>query len=187
MGNPNAKVRLVEFASMTSPYSAEFDAEGTGALIDGYVRTGQVSFEFRNHVRDPFDVAASLLARCGATDRFFERTRSLFASQREWIGKLLELSEDELQALQNMEAGQQSLTIAERAGLLAWATEQGLETANATNCLKDGRAAERLMQMRGVVESAYPELSGLPSFAINGSLLSDGSWQTVEARLKDAL
>ena len=58
MGNPNAKVKLVEFGSLTCPHCAEFEEEGGKALIENYVKTGQVSWEFRNFVRDPFDITA---------------------------------------------------------------------------------------------------------------------------------
>src|SRR3989337_87005 len=59
MGNPNARVQLIEFGSMTCPHCATFDEEGVPPLIDKYVKSGQVSFEFRNYVRDPFDISAS--------------------------------------------------------------------------------------------------------------------------------
>ena len=54
MGNPNAKVKLVEFGSMTCPHCAEFDETACKPLIDNYVKTGLVSCEFRNFVRDPY-------------------------------------------------------------------------------------------------------------------------------------
>ena len=69
MGNPNAAVKVVEYGSMTCPHCAEFDEEALKPLTDNYVKSGRVSFEFRNFVRDPFDVAASLVARCGGTAR----------------------------------------------------------------------------------------------------------------------
>ena len=54
MGNPNAKVKLVEFGSMTCPHCADFEEQARRKpLIDNYVKKGQVCFEFRNFVRDP--------------------------------------------------------------------------------------------------------------------------------------
>ena len=88
MGNPNAKVKLVEFGSMTCPHCAEFEEQGGKDLIDNYVKKGLVSWEFRNYVRDPFDMTATLLARCGGEASVFCLTRNLFADQREWVGKI---------------------------------------------------------------------------------------------------
>ena len=69
MGNPNAKVKLVEFGSLTCPHCAEFEEKGGNALIENYVKKGLVSWEFRNFVRDPVDMTATLLARCGGESR----------------------------------------------------------------------------------------------------------------------
>jgi protein-disulfide isomerase len=44
----------------------------TPQLVDKYVKTGQVSFEFRHLVRDPADLAAALVARCGGPTPFFK-------------------------------------------------------------------------------------------------------------------
>ena len=64
MGNPDAKLKLIEYGSLTCPHCREFDEKGVPALIDNYVKTGQVSWEFRNYVRDAFDLTAALVARC---------------------------------------------------------------------------------------------------------------------------
>src|SRR6478672_5906480 len=82
MGNPNAKVKLIEYGSMTCPHCAHFDEEATPALINEFVKTGDVSFEFRNFVRDAMDVSASLVARCGGAKRFFPVTRAMFKDQQ---------------------------------------------------------------------------------------------------------
>ena len=51
MGNPNAKVRLVEYGSLTCPHCREFDDTGVKPLVDTYVKKGLVGYEFRNFVR----------------------------------------------------------------------------------------------------------------------------------------
>src|SRR4028118_1081315 len=65
MGNPNAKVKVVEFASMTCSHCAAFAVQDKPKLVDQYVKTGNVSFEFRNLVANGLDITASLIARCG--------------------------------------------------------------------------------------------------------------------------
>ena len=42
MGNPNAKVKLVEFGSLTCPHCAEFEEQGGKPLVDNYVKKGLV-------------------------------------------------------------------------------------------------------------------------------------------------
>ena len=43
MGNPNAKVKLIEIGSLSCPHCKAFDDEGVPALVDKYVKPGKVS------------------------------------------------------------------------------------------------------------------------------------------------
>ncbi len=112
MGDPNAKVQVIEFGSMTCPHCAEFDEEAMKPLIDNYVKPGKVGFEFRNFVRDPFDVAASLVARCGGTTSFFGLTRGLFTDQRNWVTKVQGADPNAMQQIQTLPPNQQFAEIA---------------------------------------------------------------------------
>src|SRR5438128_1991328 len=60
MGNPNAPVKLVEYGSITCPHCAHF-SETSGPLRDTYVRSGQVSYEFRPLLIHPQDPAVFML------------------------------------------------------------------------------------------------------------------------------
>jgi protein-disulfide isomerase len=73
---------------MTCPHCAAFDETGVQPLIDKYVKDGQVSFELRNYVRDPFDITASLIARCNGAQGFFPLTRACSRTRPKWISKL---------------------------------------------------------------------------------------------------
>ena len=68
IGNPDAPLKLVEYASHTCGACASFAATGKAALKDKYVPTGVVSFELRNLVRDPIDLSIAALVRCGAKE-----------------------------------------------------------------------------------------------------------------------
>jgi len=187
MGNPNAKVKLVEFGSMTCPHCAEFEEQGAKPLIDNYVKKGLVSYEFRNYVRDPFDVTASLIARCGGEASFFGLTRGLYAEQRDWVGKIQAADPARMQALQTMSPGQQFATIADVAGLKQFAALRGLPRAKAEACLADEAAVNQLVQMNSDAQSTY-NIPGTPSFLINGTLVENtAAWAQLEPKIKEAL
>jgi protein-disulfide isomerase len=186
MGNPNAKVKLVEFGSMTCPHCAEFEEQGGKPLIDNYVKKGLVSWEFRNFVRDPFDMAATLLARCGGQANFFGMTRTLFHDQKNWIGKIQAVDPAQLQALQGLPPAQQFSTIADLGGLKTFAAQRGVPRAKADQCLANQADIDRLVQM--ITDAQAFNIPGTPAFLINGSLVEEtATWQALEPKIKEAL
>ena len=187
MGNPNAKVKLVEFGSMTCGHRAEFEERGGKPLVDNYVKKGLVSWEFRNFVRDPYDMAAALLARCGGEANFFGMTRTLFHDQKNWINKIQAADPAQLQGLQTAPPAQQFSTIADLAGLKTFAAQRGVPRAKAEQCLGNQAAIDQLVQMNSDAVSGF-SIPGTPAFLINGTLVEQTSnWETLEPKIKEAL
>lgn len=188
MGNPDAKVKLIEFGSMTCPHCAEFDETAFEPLVQKYVKSGQVSFEFRNYVRDPFDISAALIARCNGSRSFFPLTSALFEDQQQWINRLQTLPQQQLEALTNLGPERQFLEIAEAADLQQWAAMRGVPTAKSTQCLTDQNAVSQLVQMNSDITSEYPQFQGTPSFVINGELVENtATWAQLEPKIREAL
>lgn len=187
MGNPNAKVKLVEFGSLTCPHCADFEEKGGKALVDDYVKKGLVSWEFRNFVRDPFDMTATLLARCGGAASFFGLTRNLFADQKDWIGKIQAADPAKMQALQTMPPAQQFSTIADLGGLKQYASMRGVPRAKADQCLADQAEVTQLVQMNTDAVTNY-NVPGTPTFLINGAIVEKtATWDALEPKIKEAL
>lgn len=187
MGNPNAKVKLIEYGSMTCPHCAEFDKTGFKPLVDTYVKNGQVAFEFRNFVRDPADMAASVIARCNGPQSFFALTGALFADQPNWFQKVQQMSPEKQAAMQNLPANQQLLEMANAAGFVQWAAMRGLPSAKANACLANQGEVEKLVQMRTDSDAQF-SIPGTPAFVLNGQLLTNaGTWATLEPEIKKAL
>ena len=188
MGNPNAPIKLIEFSSMTCPHCAEFDEAGATSLANNYVKTGQVSWEVRNYVRDAFDVAASLIARCNGEKGYFPMTAALFRDQKNWIAKVQAAPQQQLESLQSLPPNQQFLQMAKIAGFQQFATARGIPETKSTQCLTDENAVNRLVQMTSDASTQFPELPGTPSFVLNGKLLDKtAAWQQLEPQLKTAL
>jgi protein-disulfide isomerase len=172
LGNPNAKVKLVEFASMTCPACAAFSTQDKPKLVDQYVKTGNVSFEFRNYVRDPLDITASLVTRCaGATPQFFALTDGMFADQKAIFDRIGAVPQDQLAALQQLPPAQQFQRMAQLSGLQEWAAQRGLPSAKSTQCLANQAEIDRLVQMVSDATSQY-DISGTPTFLVNGEVRS---------------
>lgn len=187
MGNPDAKVKLIEYGSLTCPHCAEFDEKGVPALLANYVKDGKVSWEFRNFVRDPFDLSASLVARCNGEKSVFGMTRALYAAQPEWVAKLQAVPPAQLEALSKLPPAQQFPAYAKLAGFAQFAAMRGIPAAKTEACLVDTKQVDRLVQMNSDAVSQY-NIPGTPTFLLNGSVVPDtATWALLEPKLKAAL
>ena len=188
MGNPGAKVKLVEYGSLTCPHCREFDEKGVPLLIGKYVKSGQVSWEFRNYVRDAFDLSASLIARCNGAKGFFPLSRALYKDQPTWVGKIQAAPPAQLEQLQNLPPNQQFVKLANVAGLQQWAVMRGVPVAKSNQCLSNTKSVDQLVQMTGDATTQFPDFQGTPTFVINGSMLDKtATWDALEPQIKTAL
>lgn len=187
MGNPNAPVRLVEYASLTCPHCRDFTAQASDPLRDKYVKTGQVSWEFRNFVLNPLDVAATLLARCQGPGPYFKLAEQIYADQEQWMAKFNAAGEAELQRISALPQDQQFVALAKAAGLDQFFRARGLPEAKGMACLQDKAALDKIVALRDLGTN-QDKVTGTPSFVINGKL-QDGvyDWTGLEAKLREAL
>ena len=84
LGDPDAPLALVEYASYTCGHCAAFHAVNLPPLKENYIDTGKVFYIFREYPLDPVATAASMLTRCVATDRALQFAEVLFARQQQW-------------------------------------------------------------------------------------------------------
>jgi len=187
MGNPNAAVKLIEYASMTCPHCMEFDEVGVPALINKYVKNGQVSYEFRNYVRDPYDLAGSLITRCNGAKGFFPLTRAMFKDQPNWVAKLQTVPPAQAQAISNLPPNRQFVEIAKLAGFQQWAAMRGVPSAKSNACLTNEAEINRLVQMNSDATSQFPDFQGTPTFIVNGEMVKGATWQILEPEIRKAL
>jgi protein-disulfide isomerase len=83
MGNPNAKVKMIEYASIVCSHCGQFAREVFPAFKRKYIDSGQVYFIFREFPTQPVDLAIAgfLTARCAGPDKYFDVIEALFAGQ----------------------------------------------------------------------------------------------------------
>jgi len=188
MGNPQAKVKLIEYGSLTCPHCRAFDEEGVPPLITSYVKTGLVSWEFRNYVRDAFDLTAALVARCSGAKGFFPLARAFYKDQTQWVTKIQAVPPDQISKLQDLPPNQQFVELAKVAGFQDWAAARGLPAAKSNQCLADENSVNQLVQMTSDATSQYPDFPGTPTFILNGAMLDKtATWEDLEPKLRAAL
>jgi protein-disulfide isomerase len=168
IGNPAAATKVVEYASYTCGHCADFEASDAPVLKSSYVANGKTSFEIRNLVRDPLDLTAAMLARCGGKGRFFGNHKHLMATQGQWAdgAKLSAASEARLEAddLVGFMQGAYS-----ELGLNTIMQARGVTAAQAKLCLADSKALDQVLGM--TEEAGKKGVTGTPSFTVNGKLV----------------
>lgn len=171
IGSPIAKHKLVEYVSYSCSHCAEFEKVGAPALKREFVAKGNVSIEIRNYARNPFDLAAGLLARCGGPGKFVAIHSDILGSQSGWLAKAGQADQATLTRWNQGELPQRLLTISGDVGLLEIAASHGINRAKATQCLASKADTDAIIaQTRFAANDA--KIEGTPGFTLNGTLLS---------------
>ena len=84
LGPADAKVTIVEYASMTCGHCAHFTTDVWPQIKKKYVDSNKVRYIFREFPLDNLAAAASMLARCTGNDKEFGLIEVLFEKQKEW-------------------------------------------------------------------------------------------------------
>jgi protein-disulfide isomerase len=151
LGNPESKVTVVEYASMTCGHCAHFAKDVWPEFKKKYVDTNKIYFVFREFPLDNLAAAASMLARCAGGDKTFPLIEVLFEKQADWaftegnpVPKLFEL-----------------------------AKQAGFTQESFDKCLTDQKLLDNITAGRTRASDVFG-VSATPTFFINGKKL-DGA------------
>jgi len=181
-GNPDAKVRLVEYLSLTCPHCAHFEKEAIPPFAAKYVRPGLVSYEVRHALRDGFDYAGSLLARCDGPSAFFTTLPRVYAQQQGWFVRAQAWSK--IESADGQSPQELLPKMARGAGFDA---VFGMTPAKMDSCLAN-HDEQTLLTDQANEAWRMPGMTGTPAFVIDGKLRSDiFDWRSLDVALARAL
>ena len=156
LGNPKARVRVVEYLSLTCSHCAAFHTEIFPAFRAKYIDTGRVYFTARELVTAPAQVAAAgfMMARCNGAARYFPILDQVFRSQSRWEGGQIK-------------------TI-----FLDIAKANGLTEAQFEACLVDEKALSAL-EARIDYATGTDRVTSTPTFFVNGVVMPNAHVPTL--------
>lgn len=168
IGNPDAAVTVVEYASFTCPHCARFHDGPFKQLKADYIDTGKINFVYREVYFDRFGLWAAIVARCGegAENRFFGIADMVYQQQGEWARQ--ENPADIVESLRKI-------------GKTA-----GLTDAQLDQCFTDGDTAQA-MYARWLQQSEADDITSTPSFLINGKKFSNIPYDEMSGVIDEAL
>ena len=153
LGNAEAKITVIEYASTSCSHCATWNEEVFPAFKAKYIDTGKVNFVYREVLTPPAQVAAAsfLMARCAGKDKYFEVVDSVYRAQEEMFttGQFREV-------------------------LLRIGQSAGLDEAKFNACVTDEKALTALND-RVEKNAKLFNVQGTPTFIVNGKVVGDPS------------
>jgi protein-disulfide isomerase len=166
MGNPAAKVTVIEYASASCPHCARFNNDVFPLFKAKYIDTGKVHYVFREFLTPPLQFAAAgfLTARCAGKDKYFSVLDAIYKGQED-IYRSGDL----------------------RGGLLRIAQSAGMTEKQFTDCISNDDAFKAL-QARVDKAVNQDHITGTPTFLVNGKALAEGevTMTQLDAAIKSA-
>ena len=160
----DAKVTVVEYASVTCGHCAVWNEEVWPEIKTKYVDNNKIRFVFREFPTPPQDIAVAgfLIARCAGPDKYFDVVHDIMASQKEWA------------------AG-----VPPRTTLFRAAAAAGLSQEQTEACIRDKAAIEEMSnRIKAGIDAG---VNSTPTFIVNGAKVTDtslsGLSQAIDAEL----
>jgi protein-disulfide isomerase len=145
LGNPNAPITIVEYASMSCPHCAHFAKDVLPELKKDWIDTGKVKLVLRDFPLDKLALQAAMIQRCAPPDRFYAFADTFFADQQKWV-----MADDY------------------KAALARLAELGGMSKSEFDACLKNSTVENQILQER-LVASKDLGVNATPTFFINGT------------------
>jgi|GEM_PF-562967 len=153
LGDKNAPIVFIEYASLSCPHCAEFTKESFSKLKEEYIDNGKMVFSFRNFPLNNQALLSSLVAECYANQqenkhqKYFDVVKILFRTQEEWAFD--QKFSDKLKAILKLD---------------------GLSTSKFDECVKNQKLLEKILKNRiDAIEQL--SLKSTPTFFINGKIV----------------
>ncbi|MGI9364245.1 MAG: DsbA family protein [Rhizobiaceae bacterium] len=165
MGDVNAKVTIVEYASMTCPHCRSFHEKILPQIKEKYVDTGKAKYILRPF---PFDgdrrgEAAFMLAKCAPNDAYYAMVDALFDTQSVWAGKGNPVPE-----------------------LLRLSKLSGMTEADFKACLGNQELLTKMVEGRNKAVREFG-VSSTPTVFVNDKKLGDSTFESVSKAVEAAL
>ena len=152
LGNADAKVKVVEYASASCSHCAKFNNEVFPAFKAKYIDTGKIHYTLKEFLTPPNEVSAAgfLIARCAGKDKYFTVLDSIYKNQTEMFQ-----------------------TGDFRGVLLRIAQSAGMTEEKFNSCVQD-EAALKALDARVTRAVQNDKITGTPAFVVNGKKLPEG-------------
>jgi protein-disulfide isomerase len=146
LGDPKAPITIFEYASLTCPHCAAFEADTLPEVKDKWIDTGKAKLVYRDYPLDDSAVLAATVARCLPPESFFPFIETLFETQHQWVYR---------------DSADTKLALSHTARLAGMGPDQF------NQCVNNQKNADAVVASRLVAQNRYG-VDSTPTFFING-------------------
>ncbi|MCK5276557.1 MAG: DsbA family protein [Alphaproteobacteria bacterium] len=162
IGNSEAPITIIEYASLTCPHCASFHAETLPRIKKDWIETGKAKLIYRDYPLDKYAASGAMIARCAPKDKYFLFLNAFYAQQKNWSS-----APDPVKVLTQL------------AGL------GGMSKDDVDACLANDALQDGILQMRLEGQMEY-DINSTPSFVINGKKVTNLPYDDFNDLLEDA-
>ena len=163
-GNENAKIRMLEFASLTCGHCAKFHNEVMPFIKKNYIEKGLINFTYKDFPLDKYALKATIIARCSGNKNFFNFLDVFYKKQKDWTR-----TQDPFKSL---------LKIAKFGGL----KDEELKVCLGNKSIEDGVLKERLNSSKDY------DITATPTIYLNGEKYKgDLTIEALDSKIKSLL
>src|SRR5246500_4913893 len=145
LGNPDAPITIIEYASLTCPHCAHFANDVLPELKKKWIDSGKVKLVLRDYPLDEPALRAAMIARCAPPDRYYAYIDTFFGAQEKWV-----TARDYRDALARL------------------VKLGGMSKDEFDNCLKNTALENKIVEGR-LIASEQLDGNSTPPFFINGT------------------
>lgn len=150
IGDAEAPVTIIEYASLTCPHCADFHMHTLPQVKKEWIETGRAKLIYRDYPLDMPAASAAMIARCAPEDRYFTFLNAFYTQQKSWAR-----SADPVKALTQL------------------AALGGMGGDDVKACLADKELQDGILQMRLDGQIEY-DIKSTPTFVVNGKVIRGG-------------
>ena len=149
IGNNNAPITIIEYASMSCNHCANFHNNTLPDLKKEYIDTGKVKYVFRDFPYNYPALLGSMVMRCIPSEVRYDYMNALYKLQNMWVVRENAITRQELYKI--MQTG-------------------GMTKENFDTCLSNVDLENKILEEVMAAQSEF-NIRSTPSFLINGDLL----------------
>ena len=183
IGNPEAPIKVIEFASLTCSACAKFSADSGEELKKDFIDSGRVSFELRHFLLNQVDLLAANVVQCAPPERQYALATNLFASQEEMFAGANAGMQGAQAAMANQADPARFVKAAEAIGLTSVFQARGMPAEAVKACLSNVAEVESLVTRNNSWNEQY-QIQGTPTFIVNGQSAGSLNWAGLRDQLR---